>query len=106
MLRGVSDTLTRAEYPPFYYARVRSGVTLLLALMVAVLTAAMPVSAGMLTLSFTDASWNDGGSLSGTFTVDYDANGMPTSLVSADVVTGDGTSDGFIGQSYIFDVNG
>lgn len=67
---------------------------------------ALPAVAGVLTLSWTGGYWNDGGSLSGTFTVDYASNGMPTNLVSADVITGNGTSDGFIGQSYIYNVSG
>jgi hypothetical protein len=60
-------------------------------IMVAVLFASLPMAAGTLTLSFSGAAWDDGGSLDGFFTVTYDDNGMPTSLVSANVVTGGGS---------------
>lgn len=80
---------------------------LMVALGVAVLALSMPAAAGTLALAWAGASWNDGGFLSGTFTVDYDdSTGAPVSLVSADVVTGDGTSDGFMGQTYLYDVSG
>jgi len=60
-------------------------------------------AAGTLTLAWTGGSWNDGGSLAGTFTVTYnDSTGQPETLVSADVVTGNAL-DGFIGQNYFFD---
>jgi hypothetical protein len=85
----------------------RGAARLLITLGVAVLATTMPAAAGALTLSWSGASWNDGGSLSGTFTVDYnDITGAPTSLVSADVVTGNGTSDGFPGQTYLYNVSG
>jgi hypothetical protein len=62
------------------------------------------------TLSFTGASWNDGGSLDGYFTVTYDPTkgaGAPTALDSMYVQTGNGTNgDGFPGQLYIYDVPG
>jgi hypothetical protein len=63
------------------------------------------------TLNF-NATWNDGGSLSGWFTVDYDINGNAESLLSADVTTGASTpgfySGGatFNGFQYIYDVQG
>jgi hypothetical protein len=54
------------------------------------------------TITFSGAKWSDGGSLNGTFTVDT----TTWTLLSADVVTGNGTSDGFVGQSYIYNVAG
>ena len=57
------------------------------------------------TLSFSGASWSDGGSLDGYFTIQYD-NGTPTALLSLDVITGNGISDGFIGYDYIYNVSG
>jgi hypothetical protein len=57
------------------------------------------------TLSFSGASWNDGGSLDGYFTIQYE-NGTPTEVLSLDVTTGNGTSDGFIGFDYIYNVAG
>ena len=69
--------------------------------------AALPCVAGTLTLAWTGGLWNDGGSLNGTFTVSFDdITGAPLALLSADVQTGNGTSDGFIGQSYVFAVPG
>jgi len=58
------------------------------------------------TLSFSGASWNDGGSLDGYFTVQYDITGTPIALLSLDVVTGNGTSDGFLGYTYLYNVSG
>lgn len=64
------------------------------------------------TLTITDASWNDGGSLNGYLTVAFDALGDPTSLVSADIVTGDSTpgyypfDEQFLGYTYIYNVTG
>ena len=85
----------------------RAAGRLLIALGVALLATTLPAMAATLTLTWTGASWNDGGSLSGTFTVDYnDITGAPISLVSADVVTGNGTSDGFPGQTYLYNVSG
>lgn len=78
---------------------------LMIAMAISAFVTALPAVANVLTFSWTGGLWNDGGSVSGTFTVEIDSNGMPTSLVSADVVTGDGTSDGFLGQSYIYDVS-
>jgi PEP-CTERM motif len=57
------------------------------------------------TLSFSGASWNDGGSLDGYFTIEYNG-GTPYAVLSLDVTTGNGTSDGFIGFQYIFNVEG
>ncbi len=57
------------------------------------------------TLSFSGASWNDGGSLNGNFTVEYE-NGTPTELLSLDVTTGNGTSDGFTGYDFLYNVAG
>jgi hypothetical protein len=86
---------------------VRRAATLLMVLGAAAL-ASLPAVAGTLTLAWTGGSWNDGGALSGTFTVDYnDSTGAPTSLVSADVITGNGTNgDGFPGQTYLYNVPG
>ena len=69
------------------------------------------VSAGTatFTLSFTDASWNDGGTLNGYFTVTYNAAigaGDPVALDSLYVQTGNGSGDSFPGQLYIYDVSG
>lgn len=64
------------------------------------------------TLSFYGASWNDGGSLDGYFTISYDATGTPLTLLSADITTGNSTpgfySGGqtFNGFEYIYDVSG
>jgi hypothetical protein len=57
------------------------------------------------TLSFSGASWNDGGSLDGYFTIQY-YGGTPSAVLSLDVTTGNGTSDGFIGFDYIYNVSG
>jgi hypothetical protein len=57
------------------------------------------------TLSFSGASWSDGGSLDGYFTIQYN-NGTPDAVLSLDVVTRNGTSDGFIGYDYIYNVSG
>jgi hypothetical protein len=57
------------------------------------------------TLSFSGASWSDGGSLDGYFTIQYQA-GTPEAVLSLDVSTGNGTSDGFIGFDYIYNVSG
>jgi hypothetical protein len=86
---------------------LRAAGKLLATIALAAFSMALPAAAaGTLTLSWTGGSWNDGGSLSGTFTVQYDSNGTPTTLLSADVITGNGTSDGFAGQTYIYDVTG
>ena len=79
--------------------------TLVLAVVGAV--AALPGAASTLIFTWNDALFVDGGILSGTFTLNYDSiTGAPTSLVSANVVSTNGTSDGFVGQNYIFDVAG
>jgi hypothetical protein len=57
------------------------------------------------TLTFSGASWGDGGSLDGYFTIEYIGN-TPTELLSLDVTTGDGTSDSFTGYDYIYNVFG
>jgi hypothetical protein len=57
------------------------------------------------TLSFSGASWSDGGSLDGYFTIEYNG-GTPTAVLSLDVTTGNGISDGFIGYDYIYNVSG
>ena len=76
---------------------------LLLALGIAMSALTLPAAAGTLTLTWNGGFWSDGGSLSGTFTVGYnDITGAPTSLIFADVMTGNGTSDGFPGQTYLY----
>jgi hypothetical protein len=57
------------------------------------------------TLSFSGATWSDGGSLDGYFTIEYN-NGTPFAVLSLNVITGNGTSDGFIGFNYIYNVAG
>jgi streptogramin lyase len=57
------------------------------------------------TLSFSGASWSDGGSLDGYFTIKY-VSGSPIAVLSLDVTTGNGTSDGFVGFNYIYNVSG
>ena len=57
------------------------------------------------TLNFSGASWSDGGSLDGYFTIQYQ-NGTPIAVLSLDVTTGNGSSDGFIGYDYIYNVSG
>ena len=80
-------------------------------LLLAILTAISVVSAEAKpllttnTLSFSGASWSDGGSLDGYFTIQYNG-GTPDAVLSLDVITGNGTSDGFIGFHYIFNVDG
>lgn len=62
-----------------------------------------PVSASTITVTFSGLSWNDGGSLDGTFTVSTDINGDPLTVLSAEIFTTDGTNgDGFIGQTYYY----
>jgi hypothetical protein len=76
--------------------------------LLAILTAVSIVSAEAQfttnTLTFSGASWNDGGSLDGYFTIQYD-NGTPIAVLSLDVATGNGTSDGFLGYTYIYNVS-
>jgi len=98
--RGAWVYTTTSIMFPFHAAK------LLMATALTAFITALPVAAGSFTLAWSGASWNDGGSLAGNFTFVYDSNGMPTSLVSADVTTGDGTSDGFSGQSYVYNVPG
>jgi hypothetical protein len=85
--------------------------TVRLLVVFAVLAAIIPhASADTITLTINGAQWNDGGSLSGYFEVSYtgvDGSGYPTgmTLVSTDITTGNGTNgDGFLGQTYIYDV--
>ena len=78
--------------------------TLVLAVVGAV--AALPGAASTLTFSWNDAIFIDGGTLSGTFTVNIsDITGAPISVLSANVVSGNGTT-GFAGQTYLFNVAG
>src|ERR1035438_10247685 len=80
-------------------------------ILLAILTAISVVSVEAMplyttnTLSFSGASWSDGGSLDGYFTIEYNG-GTPDAVLSLDVTTGNGTSDGFIGFNYIFNVDG
>ena len=82
-------------------------------LTVALVTAAASVMAQFTnTLSFSGASWNDGGSLNGYFTAGYNASGTPVTLVSADITTGNSTPGfyaggaTFTGFQYIYNVAG
>ena len=86
-------------------------------LLLAILTAIAVVSAEAKpmdttnTLSFSGATWNDGGTLDGFFTIIYDPTGLPIDLLSADITTGDSTPGfyggaTFAGFEYIFDIAG
>jgi hypothetical protein len=81
--------------------KAKMRYTKLLCLAVILLIAAGTAVADQIdTITFSGASWSDGGSLNGTFTV----NLTTLTLVSADVSTGNGTDgDGFVGQTYIYD---
>lgn len=57
------------------------------------------------TLSFSGASWNDGGSLDGYFTIVYNMT-VPQQVLALDVTTGNGTSDGFLGHQYTLNISG
>lgn len=65
----------------------------LLALALASQVHASPVTTNEITISFSGWHWDDGGSLDGNFVIQLDATGTPEALVSADVVTGAGTSN-------------
>jgi hypothetical protein len=80
--------------------------TILLAILTTISIATAEAQYSTNTLSFSGASWNDGGSLDGYFTIEYDLTGTPIALLSLDVVTGNGTSDGFLGNTYIYNVSG
>jgi len=85
----------------------RARNPILIALGAVILAAALPARAGTLTFTWSGATFNDGGTLSGTFTATYDdATDEMTSLVSADIVTGNGASDGFPGMDYVYAVPG
>jgi hypothetical protein len=84
---------------------MKTKTSFLLAILTAISVASVRAQYTTNTLTFSGASWNDGGSLDGYFTVQYDA-GTPTALLSLDVTTGNGTSDGFIGYDYIYNVSG
>jgi hypothetical protein len=73
----------------------------------ALLGAAFTVKAQLATntLTFSGATWTDGGSLDGSFTIRYD-NGVPSSVLSLDVTTGNGTSGGILGYTYLYNVPG
>ena len=53
------------------------------------------------TLTFSNATWNDGGGLSGTFTVSVDDNSNPSGLLYADITTTPGSSV-TTGYTYIY----
>jgi hypothetical protein len=84
---------------------MKTKTTYLLGILTAIFVASAEAQYTTNTLSFVGASWNDGGSLDGYFTIQYE-NGVPDAVLSLDVTTGNGTSDGFIGFYYIFNVDG
>lgn len=104
----MKTTFGGARFAGGLRAPLGGAARLLIALGVAAIVATVPAVAGTLTLTWTGGSWNDGGSFSGTFTVTYnDLTGAPTALVSADIITGNGTNgDGFAGQTYLYSVPG
>ena len=103
----MKTTFGGARFAGGLRAPLGGAARLLIALGVAAIVATVPAVAGTLTLTWTRI-WNDGGSFSGTFTVTYnDLTGAPTALVSADIITGNGTNgDGFAGQTYLYNVPG
>jgi PEP-CTERM motif len=56
------------------------------------------------TLSFTSASWADGGAMNGYFVYNYDSSGDITSILSVDITSGSSTQAP--GNTYIYDVSG
>jgi hypothetical protein len=84
---------------------MKTKTTFLLGILTAIFVASAEAQYTTNTLSFAGASWNDGGSLDGYFTIEYNG-GTPDAVLSLDVTTGNGTSDGFIGFNYIFNVDG
>src|ERR1035438_10232203 len=84
---------------------MKTKTTFLLGILTAIFVASAEAQYTTNTLSFAGASWNDGGSLDGYFTIEYNG-GTPDAVLSLDVTTGNGTSDGFIGFHYIFNVDG
>jgi hypothetical protein len=84
---------------------MKTKTTFLLGILTAIFVASAEAQLTTNTLSFSGASWNDGGSLDGYFTIEYNG-GTPDAVLSLDVITGNGTSDGFIGFNYIFNVDG
>ena len=77
----------------------------LLAILTVIAIASAEAQLTTSTLSFSGATWSDGGSLDGYFTIEYN-NGTPFAVLSLNVITGNGTSDGFIGFDYIYNVSG
>ena len=86
---------------------MKTKTTFLLGILTAIFVASVEAKPLLTTntLSFAGASWSDGGSLDGYFTIEYNG-GTPDAVLSLDVTTGNGTSDGFIGFHYIFNVDG
>jgi hypothetical protein len=84
---------------------MKTKTTFLLGILTAIFVASAEAQYTTNTLSFAGASWNDGGSLDGYFTIE-DNGGTPDAVLSLDVTTGNGTSDSFIGFNYIFNVDG
>jgi hypothetical protein len=84
---------------------MKTKTSILLAILTAIAVASAEAQYTTNILTFSGASWSDGGSLDGYFTIQYDA-GTPTAVLSLDVATGNGTSDGFTGFHYIFNVDG
>jgi hypothetical protein len=84
---------------------MKTKTAFLLGILTAIFVASAEAQYTTNTLSFSGASWNDGGSLDGYFTIEYNG-GTPDAVLSLDVTTGNGTSDGFIGCDYIYNVSG
>jgi hypothetical protein len=73
----------------------------------AMLIAAGPAAAQTATsiFTFSGANWNDGGGISGYVAFDYNiTSGAITQVDSVDITTGNGTSDGFAGYTYSYNV--
>jgi len=90
---------------------LKTAALMLVAVVILALATSIPAAADQIdTITFSGASWSDGGSLNGTFKVDA----TTWTLLSADVVTGNGVtglngqgaSDGFVGQTYLYNVSG
>jgi hypothetical protein len=84
---------------------MKKRLALLLTVLAVMAAATVKAQDTTSTLSFSGASWNDGGSLDGYFTVQYDPSGRPIELLSADITTGSSVS-GFTGFEYILNVEG
>jgi MYXO-CTERM domain-containing protein len=85
--------------------KMKTKTTFLLGILTAIFVASAEAQYTTNTLSFYGATWSDGGSLDGSFTIQYD-NGVPSSVLSLDVTTGNGTSGGILGYTYLYNVPG